>query len=249
MVLYKIRNAGGINMRLGVNIDHIATLREARGESTPDPAFAALIAEDSGAESIVAHLREDRRHINDNDLYVLREIVRSRLNMEMSISPEIVKIACKVKPNQATLVPEKRQELTTEGGLDVTGNLVKITKTIDSLEASGIDVSLFIDPLKSQIRSAKEAGARMIELHTGSYANAANKTQENKYLKELKSAVNFANSLDLIVFAGHGLNYNNVSNVAQIQGIEELNIGHSIISRALFTGLGKAVREMKELIG
>lgn len=236
-------------MRLGVNIDHIATLREARGESAPDPAFAALIAEDSGAESIVAHLREDRRHIKDNDLYILKEIVRTRLNLEMSISPEIVNIACKVKPNQATLVPEKRQELTTEGGLDVTGNLIRITKTIYKLEAAGIDVSLFINPVKAQIKSAKQSGAKMIELHTGSYANAANKKQEDKYLKELKSAVAFANSLDLIVFAGHGLNYNNVSNVAQIRGIEELNIGHSIISRAVFTGLGKAVREMKELIG
>ncbi len=236
-------------MRLGVNIDHIATLREARGESAPDPAFAALIAEDSGAQSIVAHLREDRRHIKDNDLYILREVVRSRLNMEMSIAPEIVKIACKVKPDQATLVPEKRQELTTEGGLDVKGNLFKIAKTINRLEASGIDVSLFIDPFKSQIIAAKEAGAKMIELHTGSYANALNKNEENKYLKELKSAVIFANSLNLIVFAGHGLNYNNASRIAEIPGIEELNIGHAIISRALFSGLGKAVREMKELIG
>jgi pyridoxine 5-phosphate synthase len=236
-------------MRLGVNIDHIATLREARGESAPDPAFAALIAEDSGAESIVAHLREDRRHINDSDLYVLRGIVRSRLNLEMSISPEIVNIACKVKPDQATLVPEKRQELTTEGGLDVAGNLARITKTINRLETAGIDVSLFINPVKSQIKSAKQAGAKMIELHTGSYANAVNKKQEDKYLKELKSAVTFANSLGLKVFAGHGLNYNNVSSVAGIRGIEELNIGHSIISRAVFTGLGKAVREMKELIG
>ncbi|MFA5287313.1 MAG: pyridoxine 5'-phosphate synthase [Candidatus Omnitrophota bacterium] len=236
-------------MRLGVNIDHIATLREARGESTPAPAFAALIAEDSGAESIVAHLREDRRHIKDDDLYILKGILRSRLNLEMSIAPEIVNIACRVKPDQATLVPEKRQELTTEGGLDVTGNLVKITKIISGLEKSGIDVSLFIDPVKSQIKSAKQAGAKMIELHTGSYANAANKKQENKYLKELEAAVIFANSLDLRVFAGHGLNYNNVSKVAEIRGIEELNIGHSIISRAVFTGLGKAVREMKELIG
>ncbi len=236
-------------MRLGVNIDHIATLREARGGSTPDPAFAALIAEDSGAESIVVHLREDRRHIKDNDLYILKGILHTRLNMEMSISTDIVNIACKVKPGQATLVPEKRQELTTEGGLDITGNYSKIVKTISKLEASGIDVSLFIDPSKSQIRSAKKSGARMIELHTGSYANAVNKKQEHKYLIELISAVDFAKSLGLRVFAGHGLNYNNVSSIAEILGIEELNIGHSIISRALFTGLGKAIREMKELIG
>jgi len=236
-------------MRLGVNIDHIATLREARGESSPDPAFAALIAEDSGAESIVAHLREDRRHIQDNDLYILRGVVRRRLNLEMSIAPEIVNIACKVKPDQATLVPEKRQELTTEGGLNVAGNLNKVIKTVHKLEASGIEVSLFIDPVKQQIKAAKQSGARMVELHTGAYANAANKKQENKYLKELLSAVDFAKSLGLIVFAGHGLNYNNVSSVAVIKGIEELNIGHAIISRAIFTGLGKAVREMKELIG
>nr|HPL83154.1 pyridoxine 5'-phosphate synthase [Candidatus Omnitrophota bacterium] len=193
-------------MRLGVNIDHIATLREARGESSPDPAFAALIAEDSGAESIVAHLREDRRHIQDNDLYILRGVVRRRLNLEMSIAPEIVNIACKVKPDQATLVPEKRQELTTEGGLNVAGNLNKVIKTVHKLEASGIDVSLFIDPVKQQIKAAKQSGARMVELHTGAYANAANKKQENKYLKELLSAVDFAKSLGLIVFAGHGLN-------------------------------------------
>ncbi len=236
-------------MRLGVNIDHSATLREARGESNPDPAFAALIAEDSGAESIVAHLREDRRHIQDNDLYILRGVVRRRLNLEMSIAPEIVNIACKVKPDQATLVPEKRQELTTEGGLNVAGNLNKVIKTVHKLEASGIDVSLFIDPVKQQIKAAKQSGARMVELHTGAYANSANKKQENKYLKELLSAVDFARSLGLIVFAGHGLNYNNVSSVAGIKGIEELNIGHAIISRAIFTGLGKAVREMKELIG
>lgn len=236
-------------MRLGLNIDHIATLREARGESNPDPAFAALIGEDSGAESIVAHLREDRRHIQDNDLYLLRGIIRTRLNLEMSIAPEIVGIACKVKPDQATLVPEKRRELTTEGGLDVAGNLNRVIKTVHKLEAFGIDVSLFIDPVKLQIKAAKQSGARMVELHTGSYANATNKKDEKKYLKELSSAVNFARSLGLNVFAGHGLNYNNVSSVAEIKGIEELNIGHSIISRALFTGLGKAVREMKELIG
>lgn len=249
MVLYKIRNVAGVKiMRLGVNIDHVATLREARGGLEPEPAFSALIAENSGAESIVAHLREDRRHIKDTDLYILREIVRTRLNMEMSISPEIVNIACKVKPDQATLVPEKREELTTEGGLDVTGNPQRIKKTIAKLTAAGIDVSLFIDPVKSQIKSAELAGAKMIELHTGSYANARDIKEEKKCLGELKLAVLFAKSLGLKVFAGHGLNYNNVSSVAKIRDIEELNIGHSIVCRSLFCGLGKAVKDMKELI-
>lgn len=235
-------------MRLGVNIDHIATLREARRGSAPDPAFAALIAEDCGADSIVAHLREDRRHIKDNDLIILRSVIRTKLNLEMSIAPKIVNIACKVLPDRATLVPERRKELTTEGGLDIAANPYKISKTISKLEAFGIGVSVFIDPVKKQIQSAKNAGAKMIELHTGSYANALNKRQEDKCLQELKTAVNFANSLNLRVFAGHGLNYNNVFNIIEINGIEELNIGHSIITRALFTGLGKAVREMKELI-
>ena len=235
-------------MRLGVNIDHIATLREARKGLEPEPAFAALIAENSGADSIVVHLREDRRHIKDSDLYILRAIVRTKLNLEMSISPEIVKIACKVKPDQATLVPERRQELTTEGGLDVAANFVRVKKVVDKLEASGVKVSLFIDPVKLQIRSAKKTGAKIIEIHTGSYANAANKKQENRYFKELKSVTAFANSIGLTVFAGHGLNYNNVLKIAKIKAIEELNIGHSIISRAVFVGLGKAVKEMKELI-
>jgi len=235
-------------MRLGVNIDHIATLREARQGMEPEPAFAALIAENNGADSIVAHLREDRRHIKENDLYILKAIVRSRLNLEMSISPEIVKIACKVKPDQATLVPERRQELTTEGGLDVADNFIGVKKAVDKLETAGIEVSLFIDPIKLQIKSAKRTGAKMVELHTGSYANAVNKKQENKYLVGLKSAVAFAKSIGLTVFAGHGLNYNNVSKIAKIGGIEELNIGHSIISRAVFVGLGKAVKEMKTLI-
>lgn len=235
-------------MRLGVNIDHIATLREARKGLEPEPAFAALIAENSGADSIVVHLREDRRHIKDSDLYILRAIVRTKLNLEMSISPEIVKIACKVKPDQATLVPERRQELTTEGGLDVAANFVRVKKAVDKLEASGVKVSLFIDPVKLQIRSAKKTGAKIIEIHTGSYANAANKKQENRYFKELKSVTAFANSIGLTVFAGHGLNYNNVSKIAKIRGIEELNIGHSIVARAVCVGLSKAIKEMKELI-
>ena len=235
-------------MRLGVNIDHIATIRQARGGLEPEPAFAALIAEAGGADSIVAHLREDRRHINDNDLFILRKIIRVELNLEMSVAPGIVGIALKVKPDQATLVPEKREELTTEGGLDVAGNLIKIKKVVGKLQKEGIAVSLFIDPYKRQIEAACATGAKMIELHTGAYSNAENKIKEIKYLRELKKAVEFGKSRGLSVFAGHGLNYCNVSKIANIKGIEELNIGHAIISRAVFVGLGQAVREMKDLI-
>jgi pyridoxine 5-phosphate synthase len=235
-------------MRLGVNIDHVATLREARGGLEPEPVFAALIAEASGADAIVAHLREDRRHINDKDIFLLKEIVKTRFNLEMSIAPEIVRVAAKVKPDQATLVPERRQELTTEGGLDVAHNQKKIGQAVKKLKAEGIEVSLFIDPLKNQIKAAKKTGAKFIELHTGAYANSRNRTEENKRLAELGTAVDFARNIGLGVFAGHGLNYNNVSQVAAIKGIAELNIGHAIISRALFAGLSRAVREMKGLI-
>jgi pyridoxine 5-phosphate synthase len=235
-------------MRLGVNIDHIATLREARGRLEPEPVFAALISEAGGADAIVAHLREDRRHIQDQDVFLLKEIVNTRFNLEMSIAPEIVRVACKIKPDQATLVPEKRRELTTEGGLDVASNPEKIGQVVKRLAGQGIEVSLFIDPDKRQIRAAKKAGPGFIELHTGAYANAGSKAEENKCLSELKSAVNFSRELGLRVFAGHGLNYNNVGRVSAINGIEELNIGHAIISRAVFTGLGRAVREMKDLI-
>ncbi|MDD5731269.1 MAG: pyridoxine 5'-phosphate synthase [Candidatus Omnitrophica bacterium] len=235
-------------MRLGVNIDHVATLREARGGLEPEPAFAALLAEDSGADSIVAHLREDRRHINDTDLRILKEITRTKLNLEMSVSKEIVDIACRVKPGQATLVPEKRKELTTEGGLDIINNFRRVKLTVRKLEGAGIDASLFIDPDKGQISASRETGVMMIELHTGRYANAKNKEEEDKHFKEMKAAAQFARSLGLNVFAGHGLNYNNASRIAGIGEIEELNIGHSIIARAVFVGLGRAVKEMKELI-
>lgn len=235
-------------MRLGVNIDHVATLRQARRALEPEPAFAALIAEENGADSIVVHLREDRRHINDNDLYLLRGIVRVKLNMEMSISKRIVDIACIVKPDQSTLVPEKRKELTTEGGLDVIKNFNKVKEAVLKLQGQGIDVSIFIDPSRAQIRSAFRAGARMIELHTGCYANAKDKKAELKYLNELISAAKFAKSLGMDVVAGHGLDYNNVDRVAAIDEIEELNIGHSIVARGVFIGLGRAVKEMKELI-
>ncbi len=234
--------------KLGVNIDHVATLREARKGIEPQPVFAALICEKSGADSIVAHLREDRRHIKERDLYLLRKAVRTRLNLEMSVHPEIVGIACKVKPDQATLVPEKRRELTTEGGLDVARHLSKIKRTVGKLEISGIAVSLFIDPDKKQIDAAKKSGARVIELHTGRYAEAKNAGEENKYFKEIESAARYAKAAGLAVNAGHGLNYYNVSRIAKIKNITELNIGYSIVCRALFVGLARAVNEMKMLI-
>jgi pyridoxine 5-phosphate synthase len=235
-------------MRLGVNIDHIATLRQARGGLEPEPVFGALIVEASGADAVVAHLREDQRHIKEKDIFLLKEVVHTRFNLEMSIAPEIIKIASKVKPDQATLVPERRQELTTEGGLNVAQNQKKIGQAVKKLAASGIEVSLFIDPEKDQIRAAKKTGARFIELHTGAYANARTKSEENKRVTELKSALVFAREIGLRVFAGHGLNYNNVSRIAALKEIEELNIGHAIISRAVFSGLGRAVGEMKDLI-
>ncbi len=234
--------------KLGVNIDHVATLRQARGGIEPEPVFAAFICESCGANSIVAHLREDRRHMKERDLYILKETVKSRLNLEMSTSTEIVDIACKVKPDQATLVPEKRQEITTEGGLDILSNFKKIKITIAKLKKQGIVVSLFIDPDKSQIDASKKVGANMIELHTGRYANAKNPTAKDKYFKEIQDAVNYARKKGLIVNAGHGLDYYNVSRIAQIEGIEELNIGYSIVCRAVLVGLDRAVREMQTLI-
>ncbi len=233
--------------KLGVNIDHVATLRQAREGLDPEPGYAALICESAGADSIVAHLREDRRHINDADLNLLRKIINTRLNLEMSSAAEIVGIACKVRPDQATLVPEKRRELTTEGGLDVMANFKKVKSTIAKLQDHGIDVSLFIDPDKRQIDASKKSGAKIIELHTGRYADALYRGQENRYFKELKSACVYAKSLGLIVNAGHGLDYFNTPMVAAIKEIEELNIGYSIICRAVIVGLKLAVMEMKRL--
>jgi len=233
---------------LGVNIDHIATLREVRRGIEPEPVFAALICEASGADSIVVHLREDRRHIKERDLYILKEVVKTKLNLEMSVASEIVEIACKVKPDQATLVPEKREELTTEGGLDVLANFKKIKQALSKLEKEAIVVSLFIDADKNQIDASKKVGAGMIELHTGRYADAKNDKKQDKYFKQLKTAAAYAKSKGLIVNAGHGLNYYNVTRVARIKEIEELNIGYSIVCRAVLVGLGRAVKEMKMLI-
>ena len=235
--------------KLGVNIDHVATLREVRHGIEPEPVFAALICQAQGADSIVVHLREDRRHIKERDLYILKEVVKIKLNLEMSVAEDIVEIACKVRPDQATLVPERRQEITTEGGLDVVSNFKKIKQALDKLERKGIAVSLFIDPDKKQIDATKKLGIGMIELHTGRYAEAKNKKEQNRYFRELETVVNYARSKDLHVFAGHGLNYYNVARVAKIKDIEELNIGYSIVCRAVLVGLERAIKEMKMLIG
>ena len=234
--------------RLGVNIDHVATLRQARGGEMPNPVYAACLCETAGADSIVAHLREDRRHIQDQDIEFLRKKIKTRLNLEMSIADEIVSIACKIKPYQATFVPERRKELTTEGGLDVIANSKKIAAALGKLEKAGIFVSLFIDPDLKQIAASKKAGAKMIELHTGRYADAKNAREKKMFLNEIKGAVNYALTQGLKVFAGHGLDYGNVKPIAEIKGIEELNIGYSIICKALYIGLPSAVSQMRRLI-
>jgi pyridoxine 5-phosphate synthase len=234
--------------KLGVNIDHVATLRQVRCGIEPEPVFAALICQRAGADSIVAHLREDRRHIQDKDLYVFKEAVKTKLNLEMSVAKGIVEIACKLKPHQATLVPEKRKELTTEGGLDVANHSKKVKQVLDKLNKHGIQVSLFIDPDKHQIDAAKKIGAKIIELHTGRYADAKTTKEQDKYFQEIETAVKYARDKKLKVCAGHGLNYQNVARIAKIKGIEELNIGYSIVCRAVLAGLERAVREMKALI-
>ena len=234
--------------RLGVNIDHVATLRQARGGNEPDPAAAAAMAELAGADGITIHLREDRRHIQDRDLKILRQTVQTRLNLEMAATAEMVAIALSVKPEACTLVPEKRAELTTEGGLDVRIHHEALKLAIEKLQQGGIVVSLFIDPDPDQIKAANKVGADYIEIHTGAYAGAANWKQEEQELIKIENAVKLARKLDLCVNAGHGLNYINVKKVAAIGGIEEFNIGHSIMSRAILVGLDRAVRDMSELV-
>lgn len=235
-------------VKLGVNIDHVATIRQIRKGTDPEPVLAAIIAEEAGADSIVIHLREDRRHINEKDLAMLRHSVKTKLNLEMSVAEEIVDIACKIKPDQATLVPEKRQELTTEGGLDILNNFKAIKKTAERLEKSGIDVSFFIDPEKKQIDAAKKTGVKILEFHTGRYAEAKNKIFQDKYFKELDSSVKYAKKLGFRVCAGHGLNYHNTRRISRIEEIEELNIGYAIVCRAVIAGLSQAVKEMKKLV-
>jgi pyridoxine 5-phosphate synthase len=235
-------------VKLGVNIDHVATLRQARGGEEPNVIYAARVSEEAGCNSIVVHLREDRRHINDEDLKSLRKNVKTRLNLEMSILDEIVNIACQVRPDQATLVPEKRKEITTEGGLDIALSFSLIKEAVNRLTGNNIVVSLFIDPDRIQIEGAKDAGAPFIELHTGEYANAKTNIEIEECIAELIDATQFARSLGLKVNAGHGLNYKNVKKIARIEGIEDWKIAHSIISRAVFLGLGNAVREMLVLL-
>lgn len=235
-------------IKLGVNIDHVATMRQVRKAIEPEPVFAAMICEATGADSIVVHLREDRRHIQDRDVRILREIIKTKLNLEMSCAASIVKIACEIKPDQATLVPEKRKEVTTEGGLNVAGQFKKVQSVVKKLKNCGIEVSLFIDPDKKQISASKKSGARIIELHTGRYADAKSQNEQDKYFKELESAAHYARKIGLVVNAGHGLNYNNVTRVARIKGLNELNIGYSIVCRATLVGLEMAVRQMKALI-
>jgi len=235
-------------MKLGVNIDHVATVREARRAANPDPVEAAMDCMAAGCDSIVCHLREDRRHIKDDDVWRLREIVRTRLNLEMSIAKDIVDIACKVRPEQVTLVPEKRRELTTEGGLDVVKYAGKIASVIKKFNEKKIETSLFIDPSRAQIYASKKAGAVIIELHTGEYANARTESGRAKELDRIKRSTEYAISIGLEVNAGHGLNYANVKDVARIKGINELNIGHSIVARACFVGMRRAVEEMVGLI-
>ncbi|HEU5051127.1 MAG TPA: pyridoxine 5'-phosphate synthase [Gemmatimonadales bacterium] len=233
-------------MRLYVNIDHVATLREARRTDEPDPVAAAAIAERAGAHGITAHLREDRRHIQDRDVESLASSVRTVLNLELATSREIVELACRLRPFQATLVPERREEVTTEGGLDLSQGRSRLEDTIGRLSAEGIRVSLFIDPDLRSIEVSKSLGVPAVELHTGRYAHTWQRG--DSALQELAAAAAAASELGLAVHAGHGLTYENVSPVAAISAIEELNIGHSIISRAIFTGLGPAVTEVRRLV-
>ena len=235
-------------MELGINIDHIATLRQARRGKEPDPVEGALICEKAGADSIVCHLREDRRHIQDKDLFLLKKAIKIPLNLEMAAAEEIIKIALKVQPSQVTLVPEKREELTTEGGLNVKGNLEYLKKVSERFKKAGILVSLFVDPEILQIKASKEVEAQFVELHTGNYSETEGEGRK-KELKKLKEATEFAISLGLKVDAGHGLNYENVVPVCRIPGIERLNIGYAIIGRAVFVGLAEAVKEMLKLLG
>ncbi|MFA5834012.1 MAG: pyridoxine 5'-phosphate synthase [Bacteroidota bacterium] len=235
-------------MRLCINIDHIATLRNARGGAEPDPVAAAKVCEHAGADGIVVHLREDRRHIKDHDVWTLRETVKTKLDLEMGASDEIVSIALRVIPDLVTLVPEKRQELTTEGGLNVITYKEKLRRVIEKFHEKNIPVSLFIDPVKAQIEAAKEIESDMIEIHTGEYAEAKKTEELERLLKEITFAAQYGKQLGLEVNAGHGLNYTNVSPVAAIPQIDEMSIGHSIISRAAFVGLEKAVQEMLHLV-
>lgn len=233
---------------LGVNIDHIATLRNARGTAWPDPVQAAFIAEQAGADGITVHLREDRRHITDRDVQLLRKTIQTRMNLEMAVTEEMIAIACDLAPHFCCLVPEKRQEVTTEGGLDVAGQPDKLRQAVTRLSAAGIQVSLFIDADERQIAAAAEVGAPYIEIHTGAYADALDEASRAAEFARIRQGADFATKLGLKVNAGHGLDYHNVKPVAALAQMQELNIGHAIISRAVIGGLADAVRDMKRLM-
>ena len=233
---------------LGVNIDHVATLRQARGTRYPDPVEAAFVAERAGADAITAHLREDRRHIVERDVEILSQTLRTRLNLEMAVEEGVLRVAERLSPSDCCLVPERRAELTTEGGLDVAGQLSRIKEACQRLAAAKVRVSLFIDPDPFQLEAAMETGAPVVELHTGRYANAADTATRAEELGLITSAVSFADSLGLQVNAGHGLDYHNVQAVAAIPNIRELNIGHAIVAHALFVGMATAVADMKRLM-
>lgn len=234
--------------KLGVNIDHVATVREARKTNEPDPVWAATLAELGGADGITLHLREDRRHIQDRDLQVLRQTVVVPLNLELACAEDVLRIACETRPAQATLVPERREEVTTEGGLDVVGNRPLVADSVRRLRDAGIIVSLFLDPDAAQIDAGAAAGADAVELHTGSYANATSPAEVKRHLEQLCRAGAYVREAGLALHAGHGLTYRNVQPVAQIDGMQDLNIGHSIIARSILVGLEQAVRDMKRLI-
>lgn len=235
-------------MRLCINIDHIATLRQARREEEPDPVLAAGICELAGADGIVCHLREDRRHIIDRDVKLLMETVKTKLDLEMAATDEMVKIACDLKPYMVTLVPEKREELTTEGGLDLTASEFKLTPAIEKLSEAGIKTSLFIEPSPESVDLALEYGADMIEIHTGKYGRLRNSAELISELEKIRQTASIAKGLGIGVNAGHGLNYQNITAIANIYDIDEVSIGHSIIARAVFTGLDAAVGEMLTII-
>ena len=234
-------------LELGINIDHVATLRNARGTVYPDPIKAAQLAEEAGADLITLHLREDRRHIKDADLLALRPLIKTRMNLECAVTPEMLNIACKVKPHDVCLVPEKREEVTTEGGLDVVGHFAVVKAAIKQLQGSGIRVSLFIDPEEKQIQAAKDAGATVVELHTGRYADLSGSEQTTE-LDRIREAAQFGKSIGLRVNAGHGLHEGNVMPVAAIAELSELNIGHAIVAEAIFKGWQKAITDMKSLM-
>ena len=233
---------------LGVNIDHVATIRQARRTYEPDPVWAAALAELGGADGITIHLREDRRHILDRDVRLLRETVTVKLNLELACEPDVLEIACETGPDQASLVPERREELTTEGGLDVAGNPQRVERAVEQLKKAGIEVSLFLDPDPVQIEAAAKVGADAVELHTGQYAMARGGSDQESELEKLHEAAQVVRQLGLLLHAGHGLTYRNVVPIAQIEGMRELNIGHSIVARSVMVGLKEAVREMKQLV-